>query len=134
MTLFSVSSNLLFDLRSLTDSATQIVQLSASDLTLTGGLNLYYVGRVDGERLLNSATVRNTSYSKGLGDTAAVLGNNRALKQLNSFAGTFLDAAVNTNVVSNLDRRYILLELLICQNLNEIHFGPSLSGTFVLEH
>jgi len=118
-------SNLFFDLGCLTDSAAQIVQLSTSDLTGTNNVHLHNVRGVNGECLFDSATVRNASNGKGLGDSAAILGNYCAFEKLNSFAGTFLNAVVNTNRVTYVNGRYVLLELLICQNLNEIHYlGP----------
>ncbi len=126
--------DLLFDLGCLTNSATEIVELCASNLTVTDGLNLNHVGGVDRESLFHATTVRNTSYGECLGDAAAVLCNDGAFEKLNSFAVAFLDSVVNTNCVTDVDGRNCLLELLICKNLNEIHFRALLYlGTFVLE-
>ena len=68
--------DLLLNLSRLADSTSEIVELRTTNLTLAEYFNLLNVGRMDGEGLLNTYAVRNTSYSKGLGDSAAVLSDN----------------------------------------------------------
>ena len=124
---FSISlrSDSFLNLRSLTNSAAQVVQLCTSDLTTTDSVNSYYVGRVDGESLFNTAAVRNSSYSKGSGDTCTVLSDNGTLEKLDSLSGTLFDLVVNTYGVTNVDRRNFCLQLLVCKSLDQIHFdGP----------
>ena len=87
-------SDLFFNLGSLTDSLANVVQLCTSDFTDANDVYLLNVRRVDGESLLNTTTVRNTSYSKGFGNTAAVLSDNGSFEKLDSFAVTLFDTVV----------------------------------------
>ena len=82
---------------------------------------------MDGESLLNAYAVRNSSYSKGLGDSAAMLCNNGSLKELDSFLFTFGDADVNLYTVTNAKLRYVSFELLINKSLDLFHLLMSSS-------
>ena len=119
-------SDLFFDLGSLTDSVAQIVEFCTSDITGTGDIDSNNVGRMDREGLLDSDSVRNTSYGESLGDSTAMLGNNGSLKHLNSLAGSFFDAVVNTHIVTDIDDRKLLFELLVRNSCNVIHYKPLL--------
>ena len=118
------SVDLLLDLGSLTDAVTQVVQLGAAHLTNTDDLDAGHVGGVQGEGLLHAATVGNTADGEGLGDAAAVLGDDSALKDLNSFSVSFLDPVLDTHRVTNAEGRNLSLELLICKSLDQIHLDP----------
>ena len=113
---------IFLNLRSLTDSSTEVVELSAANLTLTDNVDSYYVGRVNGESLLNAAAVSNSSYGKGGGNATLVLCDNSTLVHLNSFSCTLNDLVVNANGITNVELGYVFLELLICKSLNKIHF------------
>ena len=119
-----LSSDIFLNLRCLTYTVTQIVQLGTSYLTGADGVNLGNVGGVDGESLLNAYAVGNTSYGEGLGDTAAVLSDNGAFEHLDSFLVTLFDLVVHANGVTNVDRGNLILQLLVCKSLNQIHYGP----------
>ena len=86
------------------------------------------VGGMDGEGLLYTNTVGNTSYGKGLGNSAAVLSDNGTLEHLDSFAVAFFDFVVNTDCVSDVDDRGLCLKLLICKSLKQIHFSVLLKN------
>lgn len=115
-------SNFFFDFGSFSDSAAQIVKFCASDFTGTHDVNFDYVRRVNRESFFHADTVRQSSDGKGLGDSAAVLRDYRTLEKLYSFLFALFNTVVNANGVTDVEYRYGLLQLLICQNLNEIHF------------
>ena len=115
--------NLFFNLRCLADSVAEVVKLCSSNLTNTNDINLSYVRGMEGECLFNTTTIGNTSYSKCLGDSAAVLSNNGTLEHLNSLFVSFLDLVVNTYSITDSDHRNLCLNLLTCKSLNQIHFS-----------
>ena len=109
--------DLFLNLGCLTDSVTQIVELCSSYATLTDNFHLHHVRRMDREGLLHTASVRNASYGKGLGDSAAVLGDNGTLEHLDSLAGSLFDSVVDTDGITNIDRGDLGLQLLIRKSL-----------------
>ena len=133
---FSISlrSDLFLNLRSLTNSAAQVVQLCTSNLTVTDGLNVYYVGGVDGESLFNTAAVRNSSYSESSGNACTVLSDNSALEKLDSLSGTLFDLVVYTYSVTNVYGRKLLLQLLVSKSLDNVHDGPPYNIGCSCEH
>ena len=112
---------LFLNLGILTDLVTQVVQLSASYLTVTDDVDLNNVRGVDGEYLLHAAAVGNTSDGKGLGDAAAVLSDNGTFKHLDSLTGTLNDLVVDTNGVTDVDLGHLSLQLLVCKSFDQIH-------------
>lgn len=122
----ATESDLFFDLGRLTNSVAEIVEFSTSDVTGTGDINCNDVGRMDREGLLNTNSVRHTSYSEGLGNAAAMFSDDGAFEHLNSLAGSLFDTVVNTHVVTYVDSRKLLLELLVCNSCNVIHYKPLL--------
>ena len=84
----------LFNLRCLTNSITEIVKLSSSNLTKANYLNLSNVWRMKWECLFNTTAVSNTSYSKCFGDATVVLSNNSAFENLDSFSCALFDKVV----------------------------------------
>ena len=123
----SLGNDVFLNLGSLTNSASEVVELSTSNLTLTDNVNSHNVGRMNGESLFNAATVSNSSYGEGSGNAALVLSDNGALVHLNSFSCTLYDLVVNANGVTNVELGYLFLELLICKSLNKIHFKALLN-------
>ena len=113
--------NLFLNLCTLTNALTDVVELSAANLTGSDEFNLDNVGRMERERLFNAATICNTSYGEGLRDTTAVLCNNGTLEDLDSLPCALFDTVVNLNGATDLDYRGILLNLLIYKSLNLIH-------------
>ena len=61
-------SDKFLNLRSLTNSITEIVELSSSNLTNSNNLNLSNVGRVKGECLFNADTVSHLSNGECFSD------------------------------------------------------------------
>ncbi len=103
---------LFLNLGALAHTVTEIVKLRTANLTASDDLNLFNVGRMYREGLLNAAAVRNTSYSEGLGDTAAILSDDGTLEHLNSLSVALFDLVVDLNGVTNVKYRGIFLELL----------------------
>ena len=127
-------SDLLFNLCCLTNSVTQIVELRAANLRLTEYYNLVNVGRVDREGLLHTYAVGNTSYGEGLGNAAAMSGNNGTLEKLDSFLLALSDTDVNLYTVTDLELRNLSLQLLTYKSLDLFHFMALLKlRTFVQE-
>ena len=118
-------SDKLFNLSLLTNSLADIVEFSAANFTAAYNYYLLYIGRMKREGFLNTYTVSNASYSKGFGNTAVFLGDNRTFEKLNSFSGAFLDLVVNSNSITDLESGDICLELLVYKSLNLVHFEPS---------
>ena len=113
----------LLDLSALTNSATNVVELRTSDLTVSNNVDLSNVRRMYGEDLLNAYAVSNLSYGEGLGNSAALLSNYGSLEELNSLVVTVLDSAVYLNGITDLDEVGVTLHLLICKSLKHIHVG-----------
>ena len=67
---------------------------------------------MDGERLLNTYTVGNTSNGKGLGDSATALSDNGTLKKLSSGLLTLGDSDVNLYTVTDAKLRNLSFKLL----------------------
>lgn len=77
-------SNSVLGLCSLTDSVSQVVQLSSSNLSKSYYLNLLNNGRMERENSFNSAAVSNSAHGEGLAYTAVLLSNYGAFKDLDS--------------------------------------------------
>lgn len=88
---------------------------------MADALDINDVGRVDRENLLAADTVGDAADGDGFFDTAVLLGDDSALEDLNSFAGTFLDFDMNANGITDLNFRQLLLHVLAGQSLHEIH-------------
>ena len=97
-------SDLFLNFCTLTDSVSEIVELSTSDLTASYNVDFCNVGRVEREGLFYAAAVCNSAYRKGLRDTAAVLADNRALKKLDSFTSTLFDEVVYSYGITDIER------------------------------
>ena len=91
--------DVLFNFGGLTNAITQVVQLSATDLTLTNDFDLLNVGRMDGESLFHADAIRNATDGEGLLDAAVLLSNNGTLEDLDTLTRAFLDAVVNLDGV-----------------------------------
>jgi len=117
--------NLLFNLSSLTNSVAEVVELGTSNLTETNDLYLSYMGRVEGEGLLNAAAISYSAHCEGLRDTAAVTCDNCALKDLDSFSCALTDEVVDLDCVAHVELRNIFSQLLACKSFKFCHFDFS---------
>ena len=68
------------------------------------------------------ATASLLAVGKAIGDAAAVTGDNGPFKHLHSFSGTFFDEVGNANGVTDIEGRYIFLQLLFCKSVECCHF------------
>ena len=119
--LLGFDSDKFLNLGALTNSITEIEELGTSNLTASDNLYLLNSGRVDGEGLLNAATVSNVANGEGLGDAATVLADNGTLKNLNSLSGTLFDLVVNLYGVTNVELGNLSLKLLARKSSEFIH-------------
>ena len=117
----------LFNLGSLTDALSDVVQLGSSDLTTSNGLNRDDRGGMDRKNLLTTDVVGNTTDGDGLVDAAMLLGNDGALESLGSLTAAFLDADSNTDGVTDVHSRKLGLDILLFKSFDQIHnnFLPS---------
>ena len=97
-----LGSDLFLDLCSLAKTVAQIVQLRAANLAVADALDVDDVGSVERENLLAADTIGDAANGDGFFDTAVLLGDDGALEDLDSFAGTFLDFDMNANGVADL--------------------------------
>ena len=114
--LLSICLYVGLNLSSLTNSVAEIVKLSAANLTLTDHVNLNYVRRVNGESLLNAATVCDTANGEGLGDSTAVTGDNSTFVHLDSLSCSLFDSVVYANGITNVECGNGFLKLLVCKS------------------
>ena len=77
------------------------------------------------EGLFNAYAVGNASDGECLGDSAAVLSDNGSLEDLGTGTLALDDAAVDLDVVAYAENGNVLLELLTCKSLDNIHDGSS---------
>ena len=116
-----LGSDLFLDLCSLAKTVAQIVQLRAANLAVADALDVDNVGRMERENLLAADTIGDAANGDGFFDTAVLLGDDGALEDLDSFAGTFLAFDMTANGVATLNFRQLLLHVLAGQSLHEIH-------------
>ena len=105
------SQNLLdfLDLGSLAHTVSQVVELSSANLTAADHFHAGNSGGMNGEYLLDTNAVSNSAYGEGLSDTAMLLGDYSTLKGLDSLSAAFLDLNADTNSVTNVYDRKVLL-------------------------
>ena len=102
------SDNLFLNLRTFSDTVTQIIKLSAAYLTAANGFHLFNMWRMNRKSFLYAYTVRNAANGKCLADSAALFCDNGAFKNLNSFAVSLFNLVMNLDGVSDIDFRYFL--------------------------
>ena len=92
---------------------TQEVELAATDLAVRQHFDLVDLGRVNGNRTLDSDTERDLADRERLAVTGAVTTNDDALEHLGALARTFDDLVVDLDAVSDGDHLEILANLLL---------------------
>ena len=111
----------LFDLGTLADSAAQIVELGAANLTASDGLDGDDRRRMDGENFLASDTVGNAANGDSLGDPAVLLGDDSAVESLVALTVAFLNAYGDTDSVAHVHLRQLGLHVLLGKCFYQIH-------------
>ena len=76
---------------------------------------------MDGEGLFHADAIGDPADGDRLLDAAVLLGEDGALKDLDTLAGAFLDLGVDTDGVADVEAAGVLLELAFGQMLDEIH-------------
>ena len=100
---------LSLNLSSLTNSVSEVVQLSSANLTVSDNLNLFNRRRVEREYSLNATAVCNTSNCESLVDAAVLLSDNCTLEYLDTELVAFLDLYANLYKVTDFDHGGICL-------------------------
>ncbi len=95
--------NLGLNLCSLTNSVSEVVQLSSANLTVSYDLYLFNRRAVERENSLNAAAVCNTSNGECLVDAAVLLSDNSTLEHLDTELIALLDLNAYLNVVADLN-------------------------------
>ena len=103
---------LLGDASSLAHLVAEVVQLGATDATMTDDLELGDLGAVKREGTLDTDTEGNLADGEGLTGTGAGHADDVTLENLDALAVAFLNAVVNLDVVGNADLRDVLADLL----------------------
>ena len=97
-------SDEFLNLGALTDSVSQVVQLSAAYFTTAENVDVGTVRRMQREGLFHADPVCNAANGEGFGDAAAVLADDGAFKKLDSFTCTLFDKVVNSDSVTYVER------------------------------
>ena len=96
------------------------VQLT-TDLAAANDVNLLDERAVDREHTLNANTVRGAADGEGLRDAAMLLGNNGALKSLDTLLVAFLDADGDANGVADFELGLVLFDHTLGKMLHCVH-------------
>ena len=120
--------NSFFDLGSFTHTAAQIIQLCSANFTVADNFHLINDGRMHREYLFHTDAIRNAADGEGFFNTAMLLCNDSAFKNLNSFAATFFYLNVNLDLITDCNFGMICLDLRISQCFHQIH------GSFLLKY
>ena len=73
---------------------------------------------MQGEGLFHTAAIRDAANRKGLGNAAAVTGDDSTLINLNSLSVALFDLVLDANRVADAEGRHLSLELLVCKSLD----------------
>lgn len=90
----AIKLNLLFYLCLLAYAVADIVELRAANLAAAGDVHLDDVRGMDRECLFDADSVRDFSDGEGLGNPAVFLGDDHAVKQLNTLSRSLFDFVV----------------------------------------
>ena len=88
-------------------------------------LDVGHIGTVEREHTLDTDTVGHTADGEGLGDTAALFGDDRAFEDLDTLALAFTDLNIHTDGIADLERRDGLLHAVVCDEFQSIHLISS---------
>ncbi len=110
-----VSVDLLLDLGSLTDAVAQVVQLRTANLTDANDGNARNVRGMQGKVFSTPQPYVTRRTVKGLGNAAAVTGDDSTLINLNSLSVALFDLVLDANRVADAEGRHLSLELLVCK-------------------
>ena len=107
---------LLLNLCCLTLTLTEIIELSSSDLTFAYDLDVVDLGAVYGKDSLNTYAVRNTTDGDRLRKSGSLSSDNISFENLDTLLSTFLDLEVSLYVITDLNIRIVILDILTLDN------------------
>lgn len=116
-----LAERLLLDLGGLAHLVTEVVQLGATDIALTGDLDLVDLRGVHREGTLNADREADLTDGERLANAMTVTTDHVALEHLDTLTITLGDALVNLNVIANVEFGEIGLDLLLLDCANDIH-------------
>src|SRR5699024_6454687 len=119
--LFSVCSDTCLDLGRLAGALTQVEELRTTDLAAADNFNLLNERAVDGEHTLHTNTIRGAANGESLGNAAMLLGDDGALKSLDTFLVAFLDADGNANGIADFKLGLVLFDHTLGKMLHCVH-------------
>lgn len=99
----TIELNLLFYLCLLTYAVADIIELRAADLAAACDVYFDDVRGMDRERLFDADAVRDFSDGKGFGNPAVFLGDDHAVKQLNTLSCSLFDFVVYDDRVTDFE-------------------------------
>ena len=99
------------DLRRLTLTFTQVVQLRPANFTTADQIHMVNAGRMDRESTFNANTVRNTADGKGFTDATVTLGNNSTFERLQTLAVAFYNFDPYADGIADIKLREIAADL-----------------------
>jgi len=112
---------LLLEAGGLADLVAEVVQLGAANLAAASDLDSNNLGRVHGERALDADAERDLANREGLTIACAVTADDRALENLDTLTSTLDDLVAHLDVVSDLEGRQVVTDLLLLYGANDVH-------------
>ena len=112
----------LLDTSLLTGESTEVVELSATYLTILFDGDLLDEGAFDGEDTLYTYTFRDLAYGEALLVAVTADADDDTTVALDTFLATFADAVVNGDRVTTAERRVLLAgSERFVDDLNKVH-------------
>ena len=118
-----LAEGLFLDFRSLANLLAQVVQLCATNVATTNDFNLVNLRRMNREGALYADREADLADGERFAAGVTMTADDVALEHLNALTVTFDDAVMDLDVVANVELRNVLLELLLLDCANDIHFS-----------
>ena len=100
------------DLRRLTLTFTQVVQLRPANFTTADQIHMVNAGRMDRESTFNTNAIGNAANRKGFTNATITLGNHGAFKSLQTFTVAFNNLHPYANRITHIELGSIAAKLL----------------------
>ena len=118
-----LAEGLFLDFRSLANLLAQVVQLCATNVATTNDFNLVNLRRMNREGALDADREADLTDGERLAAGVTMTADDVTLEHLNALAVTLDDAVMDLDVVANVELRNVLLELLLLDGADDIHFS-----------
>src|SRR5699024_3774624 len=124
----STRSALFLDLGGLAAQVAQVVELGAANVAAGEHVDAVDVGRVHGERALDTHAERHLADGEGLTDAAALAPDHHAPEDLDTLLGALDDLDVHVKRVAGPKFGDVVAEGLAVDKVESVHEGPGVSG------